>query len=298
MHSLLLHNGRLVPTSGKTLSPGQVGFMNGWGVFSTLRVMDGVLFAFERHWARMQRDAELMRVPMPTDPEAFRRELLALVDANGAYNATLRVAIVRNRGGLFEGAGIEREFETIAFTTGLHAWGKSVKLSIEEQARHGANRFAGVKITSWIQNLTWLERAKAEGCDEVVLLDEKGLVSECTSANIFAVTDEGVWTPPLTSGCLPGVTRAVLLEQIRVPGIPVGQRAIKLEELFTAKSVFITSTTRELLQVASIGGREVRREDRERRELQAAFSTYMAAYVADSQRQGRSVVGQATSTSR
>ena len=133
------------------------------------------------------------------------------MEANGAHNATLRVAVVRNRGGLFEGSGIEREFETIAFTTGLHAWGKSVKLAVEEQARHGASRFAGVKVTSWIQNLTWLERAKATGCDEVVLLNEHGRVSECTSANIFAVTADGVWTPPLSSGCLPGVTRSVLL---------------------------------------------------------------------------------------
>lgn len=298
MHSLLLHNGRLVPTSEKTLSPGQVGFMNGWGVFSTLRVMDGVLFAFERHWARMRRDAELMRVPMPSDPEAFRRELLTLVDANAAYNSTLRVAIVRNRGGLFEGAGIEREFETLAFTTGLHAWGKSVKLSVEEQARHGANRFAGVKITSWIQNLTWLERAKAAGCDEVVLLDEKGLVSECTSANIFAVHGDGVWTPPLTSGCLPGVTRALLLEQLRVPGITVAEREMNLEALFSAKSVFITSTTRELLPVESIGGRAVSQEGPEQSKLQAALSSYMTTYVADSQRQGRSVAGQAASTGR
>ncbi len=284
MHSLLLHDGRLIPTSEKTLSPGQVGFMNGWGVFSTLRVIDGVLFAFERHWARMNKDAELMRVPMPSNAEAFRHDLLSLVEANGAHNATLRVAVVRNRGGLFEGAGIEREFETIAFTTGLHAWGKSVKLAVEEQARHGASRFAGVKVTSWIQNLTWLERAKAAGCDEVVLLNEHGRVSECTSANIFAVTADGVWTPPLSSGCLPGVTRAVLLEDTRVPGISIGQRELQLEDLYTAKSVFITSTTRELLPVATIGGRAVGQEDGERKELQTAFSAYMAAYAADCQR--------------
>ncbi len=284
MHSLLLHNGRLIPTSEKTLSPGQVGFMNGWGVFSTLRVIDGVLFAFERHWARMNKDAELMRVPMPSGAEAFRHDLLSLVEANGAHNATLRVAVVRNRGGLFEGAGIEREFETIAFTTGLHAWGKSVKLAVEEQARHGASRFAGVKVTSWIQNLTWLERAKAAGCDEVVLLNEHGRVSECTSANIFAVTADGVWTPPLSAGCLPGVTRSVLLEDTRVPGISIGQRELQLEDLYTAKSVFITSTTRELLPVATIGGRAVGQEDGERKELQTAFSAYMAAYVADCQR--------------
>lgn len=280
MHSLLLHNGRLIATSEKTLSPGQVGFMNGWGVFSTLRVAGGVLFAFDRHWARMSGDAELMRVPMPPDRQAFHRELLALVEANRADEGTLRVAVVRNRGGLFEGAGIERDFDVIAFTTGLHAWGDSVKLSVEENARHGANRFSGVKITSWAQNLTWLERAKSDGCDEVVLLNEHGKVSECTSANIFAVMkDGGVWTPPLSSGCLPGITRSIILEGLAVDGVTTGERDLSLDDLYGASSVFITSTTRELLAVEAIGGRAINRVDSVRQKLQAAFSANLTAYV-------------------
>jgi branched-chain amino acid aminotransferase len=280
MHPLLLHNGRLVSTAEKTLSPGQVGFLNGWGVFSTIRVADGVLFAFERHWARMHKDAALMRVPMPADGERFRRDLLALVEANSAYNATLRVAVVRNRGGNFEGTGIERDSDMIVFTADLQKWGPSVSLGVEEQARHSANRFAGTKITSWVQNLNWLERAKTQGYDEVLLLDEHGRVSECTSANIFAVTSDGVFTPPLSAGCLPGVTRAVILEELRVPDLVVGERHLRLEDLYSAKSVFVTSTTRELLPVFSIDGRQVGHDDGTRAQLQNAFTAFMKAYVA------------------
>lgn len=287
MHSLLFHNGRLVRTSEKTVSAGQVGFLNGWGVFSTLRVADGVLFAFERHWARMKKDAALMRVPMPDDPEAFRRDLLSLVEANHAFNATLRVAVQRNRGGFYEGEGIEREADIIAFTAPLHAWGNSVKLDVEAQARHGANRFAGTKITSWVQNLNWLDRAKNSGYDEVVLLDEHDRVSECTSANIFAVMDDGVWTPPLTAGCLPGITRALLLEEILVAGVTVGERHFTLDELCNARSAFITSTTRELLPIASIKDRTLRRDDSARSVLQQRFTDYTAAYVASEQQAGR-----------
>lgn len=280
MHALLLHNGRLVKTSEKTVSAGQVGFMNGWGVFSTLRVADGVLFAFERHWARMKKDAALMRVPMPDDAGAFRRDLLSLVEANRAFNATLRVAVQRNRGGFYEGDGIEREADTIAFTAPLHAWGEAVKLDVEPQARHGANRFSGAKITSWVQNLNWLDRAKGAGFDEVVLLDEKDRVSECTSANIFAVMDDGVWTPPLSAGCLPGVTRALLLEEIRVPGVTVGERHFTLDELCQARSAFITSTTRELLPIAAIQDRLLHRDGEPvRAKLHECFTSYVAQYI-------------------
>ena len=61
MHRFVLHNGRVQKAEETSLAPGQVGLMNGWGVFSTLRVKEGVMFAFERHWRRMQGDAQLMR---------------------------------------------------------------------------------------------------------------------------------------------------------------------------------------------------------------------------------------------
>ena len=89
MHSFILYNDRVRESAGGVLSPGQIGLLSGWGVFSTIRVADGVLFAWERHWARMQHDANLLRVPFTTDSEAVRRSLLRLVEANQAQTATL-----------------------------------------------------------------------------------------------------------------------------------------------------------------------------------------------------------------
>jgi branched-chain amino acid aminotransferase len=68
MHRFLLHNDDLCDAGERIVSPGQLGLLNGWGVFSTLRVYDGVMFAWERHFARMQRDAARLRVPFPEDP--------------------------------------------------------------------------------------------------------------------------------------------------------------------------------------------------------------------------------------
>ena len=103
----------------------------------------------------------------------------------------------------------ERAFDIVAFTAPLNNWGDAVKLGIVPQARHAASEFAGTKYLSWSENLTRYERAHEQGFDEVVLLNERGEVAECTSANIFMVQGENVFTPPLSSGCLPGVTRAL-----------------------------------------------------------------------------------------
>ena len=281
MHRHLLHNGEIRDTTEPLVSPGQVGFMNGWGVFSTLRVADGVLFAYERHYARMQRDAERFRIEFDFDAAELRDLLLRLIEANQAYNATLRVAIVRNRGGLFEGARIARETDLVAFTADLTNWGGAVKLSYLPQARHGASPLAGAKIISWAQNLTWYEEAHALGFDEMILLNEHGEISECTSANIFVVQSDQVWTPPLaTSGCLPGVTRAILLEEIQVPGLTVAERELTPSELEESDQVFITSTTRDLLPVFEVDGEPLAQDTDILERLRNAFLAHRSRYVA------------------
>jgi hypothetical protein len=138
-----------------------------------------------------------MHVPFPADAGQLKSALLEMVEANRARNATLRVVVVRNRGGLFEGPDQNRDFDVIAFTSDINPWGESVRLGLKPNGRYAQNEFAGAKILSWAQNLTWYEEAHQRGFDEVVLLNERGEVSECTSANIFAATGREVVTPPL-----------------------------------------------------------------------------------------------------
>jgi branched-chain amino acid aminotransferase len=255
--------------------------LNGWGIFSTLRVSGGVLFEFERHYARMRYDAVRLRVPFEIPPASLEKSLLTLVDANAAVDATLRVAIVRNKGGLFEAPGLARDCDVVAFTTGLRAWGESARLTYVPGARFSACPFAGAKTTSWAQNLALYEDAHQRGFDEAILLNEHGQVSECTSANLFAIEGDRVYTPPLaSSGCLPGVTRAVLLEEIHVPGFSIEERAISPAELESSGQVFMTSSTRDLLPALSIDERPLKQDREALARLQRAFTGYREAYVA------------------
>src|SRR5436853_5238265 len=276
----ILHNDRIQQSTDLSLSPGQVGLLSGWGVFSTLRVAEGVLFAWERHWARLTRDAALLHVPMPEDSEAVRRKLLDLVEANQALNCTLRVAIVRNGGGMWAGPSNGRPSDLIGLTADPKNWGEGVKLACVPESRHAACQFAGAKILSWAMNLTWLETAHARGFDEVILLNERGEVAECTSANLFIANGSQVWTPPLNSGCLPGITRELLLGEIQAPGIQIGEKALTIGDLEAADEVFITSTTRDLLPVMQIEDEKVGRSDAVRQALAQRFADFLWSYVA------------------
>jgi branched-chain amino acid aminotransferase len=284
MHRFQLHNDQILDTHEKSLSAGQVGLLNGWGVFSTLRVAEGLLFAFERHWDRMQRDAAKVHVPFPQDSGQLKSQLQRLIEANSAWNATLRVVVVRNRGGMFEGPDQERDFDVLAFTKDLNPWGSSVRLALKPHGRHAQNEFSGCKILSWSHNLTWYEEAQRRGFDEVVLLNERGEVSECTSANIFAATGGEVSTPPPASGCLPGVTRELLLDVVRVPGISVLERTLTPADLERADQVFITSTTRDLLPAVFVEGLNVNNRGSVVDPLVQALEKYRQDYVKASAR--------------
>ena len=279
MHRFLLHNDQILDASTHDLAAGQVGLLSGWGVFSTIRVAEGVLFAFERHWDRMRRDAKKLRVPFPPEIEWMRSRLLRLVEANSAREATMRVVVVRNRGGMWQGPGIERDFDLIAFTSDIAAWPGEVRLGIKPAARYSQSEFSSTKMLSWAQNLVWYEQAHERGFDEYVLLNERGDIAECTSANIFAVFGSTVCTPPLSSGCLPGVTRALLLSEIKVSGYTTVERPLMPADLEKADQVMISSTTRDLLVVESIEGLNIRNEGHAAAVLEEALGAYRARYI-------------------
>jgi branched-chain amino acid aminotransferase len=294
MHRCFLHNGKIKDAAEASLFPGQLGLLSGWGVFTTLRVADGALFAWERHWARMSRDARLLNVEMPADASQVERDLLGLLDANAAANCTVRLVVVRNKGGFWEGPssiepGSGSASDTIALTGDSKRWGDSVRLGVQAHGRYAASDFTRAKVLSWAHNLRWAEMAQEQGLDEVLLLNEFGRVAECTSANVFAVFGNDVVTPPLSDGCLPGITREVLLEAVRIPGVQFVERGLTVEELYAADEVFITSSTRGLLGVREIAGRSLAARGEICGLLLAGFEAYLKSDIARSRDAGRSM---------
>jgi len=249
---LIFHNDRITPLKEARLSPGQVGLLMGWGVFTTLRIYRGQPFAFERHWARMGRDAARLSVPFDYEEERVREAIVNLARANQRPEGMARVSFVRNKGGLWEQADDHPPADLLVFTHELVPWPAGHRLRVEHRAIFSAGHFAGAKMLSWVPHAAGLERAHEEGFDEVLLLNEKGGIAECSSANVFLVRDGRALTPPLASGCLPGVTREILLEIAPKAGIDIAEQDLALEDLSSAQEVFISSTTREVAAVESI----------------------------------------------
>ena len=257
MHHYVLYNGRIVSADESIFKPGQLGLLSGWGVFSTLRIGRGVAFAIERHWARLCRDAELIHVDLPVNLDGVRAGFAELIRHNDALEAVARICVFRSKGGRWEGPGTGASSDWVVLTDDLSPWPETASLDVRANARFAASPFVGAKTLSWSANLTMYEDAHRAGFDEVILLNERSEVTECTSANIFAVQNGITYTPPLLSGLLPGVTREVMLTELRSSSM-VREKVLSVDDLLEAEEVFITSSTRELLPVARIGETRLR----------------------------------------
>jgi branched-chain amino acid aminotransferase len=252
MDALVFHNDRIIPLGEVHLSPGQVGLLMGWGVFTTLRIYRGVPFAFERHWARMTRDAERLEVAMPYAMDHVAGSIRELAAANSRPEGMARVSFVKNQGGLWSQAEDLGPTDLLIFTRELVPWPAAQRLTLQPMGIFSGGRYAGAKMLSWVPHAAVLARAHEAGYDDALLLNEKGNLSECTSANIFLVRGGRVLTPPLSSGCLAGITREILLEIAPQVGIEIREQELTAQDLTTAEEVFISSTTREVAAIDRI----------------------------------------------
>lgn len=285
MDSLIFHNDRQIALRDAQLSPGQVGLLTGWGVFTTLRIYEGIPFAFERHWARMERDAARLAVPICYGSAAVQKAIIELVRANGRPECMARVSFVRNSGGVWAEPGDRPTTDLLIFTHELVAWPSAHRLKLVPEGIYAGGNYAGAKMLSWVTHAAVLEKAHAEGYDDALLGNEKGEIAECTSANVFLVRNGRVLTPPLHSGCLAGITREILLEIAARAGVPLEERDLTSKDLDSADEVFISSTTREVAAVSAIDPKwKYPASGATTQKLEAAFQNYVREYFGSPRR--------------
>ncbi|HET7840897.1 MAG TPA: aminotransferase class IV [Terriglobia bacterium] len=280
IHRFVFHNDRLLPIHEVRLSPGQSGLLSGWGLFTTMQVIEGIPFAFERHWLRLSRNAERIRCPFPFEAGAVRDRVLQVLLANEVKEGSARIYVINNQPGPWRSDENLPAADLLIYSGDLPVYQEPVRLSIREHGRHAASPLAGVKVTSWLNNVWNLNEAHEAGYDEVILLNERGEVAECTTANIFCVFGGRIFTPPLSSGCLEGVTRSIVLEIAPQAGIRVEERTLFSEDLYAADEVFISSTNRSVIAVGEIAARKMPAAPGPvMRNLEGVFASYVRQYV-------------------
>jgi branched-chain amino acid aminotransferase len=280
IHRFVFHNDKVLPVEDVRLSPGQAGLLNGWGIFTTVRVHDGIPFALERHWSRLERDAQRTHCPFPFAIETVREQLATLLQANKVTEGAARIYTIYNQVGFWRSDENFPRVDLLLCSADLPSYREPSRLALREFGRYASSPLAGVKVLSWLDNVWNYYEAQQAGFDEVVLLNERGEVAECTAANIFCVRAGRVFTPPLSSGCLSGITRSVLLEIGASVGVDVQEATLRPEDLYAADEVFISSTNRSMLGVSEINGHQIASAPGPiTLKMEKAFGEYVRHYI-------------------
>ena len=237
-------DGEIVAAGVAAVSPVDHAIIVGDGVFETLKVVDGVPFALTRHLGRLKRSADGLGLPEPDD--GLVRKAVAETLAADREAGRLRITWSSGPGPLGSDRGGGPGTLLVASSPGT-VWPETVQVHLCEWTRNERGALTGLKTTSYAENVRALEAAHQREASEALLTNTQGRLCEGAGTNVFLVVDRQLVTPPLSSGCLAGITRELVLELTEVV-----EREIEPGEFAVASEAFLTSSTREVGAISAV----------------------------------------------
>jgi branched-chain amino acid aminotransferase len=241
-------DGRIVDPTQPVLRADDHGVTVGDGVFETMKVVDGRPFALTRHLDRL--GASASGLGLPVDLAAIRAGIQAVLAAEPSPRARLRVTVTGGPAPFGSDRGDAAPTVIIA-TAPLTDWPSTADVVVVPWTRNERAATAGLKTTSYADNVVALHYAHERGAAEAIFANTRGELCEGTGSNVFVAVDGQLATPPLDSGCLSGITRDLLVEWLG----DVVERALPVAALAEADEAFLASTTRDVQPIRSVDGR-------------------------------------------
>lgn len=247
-------NDQLVDADDATVSVLDHGFTVADGVFETLAIWHGQPFAMTRHIRRLTSSAEGLGLPAP-DPILVREAAHAVCQSGlSEIGAVGRLRITYTSGAAPLGSERGNHGTTLVVAPSSTApWPSSATVAVVPWPRNERSPLSGLKTTSYADNVVALAAAKKLGGSEALMPNLRGDLCEGTGSNVFVVVGGQLLTPPLSSGCLAGITRELVMEWC-ARDCPVTEADLPLDVLARADEVFLTSSTRNVQPVSRIVG--------------------------------------------
>ncbi|MFF3213840.1 aminotransferase class IV [Streptomyces sp. NPDC002886] len=226
------------------------GLTVGDGVFETLKAERGTTFALTRHLERLTRSARGLGLPDP-DLDEVRRACAAVLEANPLPLGRLRVTYTGGVSPLGSDRGDAGPTLIVALAAATRRPDTTAAVTVP-WVRNERSAVVGLKSTSYAENVVALAAAHRAGASEALFANTVGRLCEGTGSNVFVVLDGQLHTPPVASGCLAGITRALVAEWCGAK-----ETDLPFEALEQAEEVFLTSSLRDVQAVLRIDGREL-----------------------------------------
>ena len=254
-------DGALVPESQAKISVFDHGLLYGDGVFEGIRFYNGRVFRLEQHIRRLYDSARAILLNITMSPAEMTRAVCETVKANGLRDGYIRLVLTRGVGpmGLSPYKCPKPSVIIIAATISLYpeeAYRTGLTMATVATRRPSHDILSPqVKSLNYLNNVMAKVEAIQAGAEEGLMLNDLGLVAECTGDNLFIVRDGAISTPPLTAGALDGITRGVVFEIAPELGIPIRERDLSRHDVYTADECFLTGTAAEVIAAVKLDQR-------------------------------------------
>jgi branched-subunit amino acid aminotransferase/4-amino-4-deoxychorismate lyase len=232
----------------------------------------------EQHLERLSQSAKLLGLPL--DAFDLKKACYDTVRANKLKDARIRLTVSMGEGEAAPDLP-KHPRPTVLATAASYvplsdeAYHKGYKVVVSTIDQDSQSPLSRLKSANYLNNILARREARASGVDESILLNERGFLCEGSASNIFLVSKGNLITPGGESGCLPGITRQVVMELAQGLGIGISEREVRLEELLHANEAFLTNSIMELMPLAEVNGQRIGRGKVTGRLIQAYKETVM-----------------------
>jgi len=256
-------DGEYYPKSQAKVSVFDHGLLYGDGVFEGIRAYDGVVFKLKEHIDRLYSSAHMIMMSIPVNKEEMLNIVLETLRKNSLKDSYIRLVVTRGVGdlGLNPKKCSKPTIIVIADTISLHkgeAKEQGVTAMISWVKRDPVDATSHeIKSLNYLNSILAKIEANISGVDEAICLDKNGYVCEGVAENIFVVKNGKLFTPPSSTGALPGITAQAVKQIARKLGYETADQNITPYELFNADEVFFTGTAAEIVPVREINKRQI-----------------------------------------
>jgi len=243
MHPIIYLNNVMVEATKARVAPLSYAMLYGRGVFTTVAVYYHAPFLWPKHWEQLVHDAEHLQIDCSPYVEKTTREAVQKVIAvNNVEEGCARVVLLARSGrDLRKSKGAKDSDLLIMSSERQIIPAAGLTLAISPFRANTLSPLVGIKSVNYLERVLALEEAQEREFDEAVVLNERGEVVSAIMANIFWVKDGTVHTPALSTGALPGMTRAATIDLAEKHFIPLVEGVYELSDLTDADEIFLTS---------------------------------------------------------
>ena len=239
------------------------GLLYGDGIFEGIRAYNGRVFKLKEHIDRLFCSAKSIMLEIPISHADLMTAVVETCRRNKLREAYIRLVVTRGVGTLGLNPNRCKNPSVIIIAGKIQLYpqeyyerGMAIVTVPTVRNLHSALNPA-IKSLNYLNNILAKIEAINAGCEEAVLLNAEGFVSECTGDNLFIIKEQQLFTPPLYAGALYGITRRVVMEMAEESGFSVSETNLTRHDLFNADECFLTGTGAELVPVVKIDGRVI-----------------------------------------